>query len=588
MSHNPKGGYALRSFVVYASRFKLQFIVVGTLFLLSNVLIAIIPIFIGMLIGELAGNPDTYTKTAVYVGILVACSTFHDIIWRLAEIAYLRFILPLAYKYETVLFRQVIHKPYPYFVDKFTGKLASYISTLSQEMRALTEALFYNYLYNIIGLITMAFILSSINLQTGIIFAASLLVMFIVGRFSVRNSLKYEKIAADSIATKNGLVIDAVANFVNVKSFQKENFELSRMLTEQNKVIRDTSKSFAWSIFFWGTMSLFVRHLIWPVTIILNVYLYTKGQVSVEQLATLLSAVLLFSATIWDIIWQLSQFNLKISRVEEAHRYLFGNAFIEFDAESHLDTKVPEFEKTISFKNLSFAYPDRPDRHVLHDINLEIKHGEKIGIVGKSGGGKSTITKIMLGYYDVKDGIELDGKQVDTKHLARIISYVPQDTPLFHRSVADNIAYAANGNPTREEITTAAQHAHAHEFIQNITDGYDALVGERGVKLSIGQRQRIAIARAFLDDKPVLVLDEATSALDSESEVLIQDALEDLWQDKTVIAIAHRLSTLRNMDRILVIEHGTIQEEGTHKELLALNGAYAKLWSHQSGGFIEE
>jgi ATP-binding cassette subfamily B protein len=172
--------------------------------------------------------------------------------------------------------------------------------------------------------------------------------------------------------------------------------------------------------------------------------------------------------------------------------------------------------------------------------------------------------------------------------LGSLISYVPQDTTLFHRTIAENISYASDGPVTEEQIIEASKRAHAHEFIENIDYGYKALVGERGVKLSAGQRQRIAIARAYLDNKPILVLDEATSALDSESEVLVQKALEELWKEKTVIAIAHRLSTLRNMDRIILISNGRISEQGTHDELLLRKGAYARLWSHQSGGFLSE
>jgi ATP-binding cassette, subfamily B, bacterial len=196
---------------------------------------------------------------------------------------------------------------------------------------------------------------------------------------------------------------------------------------------------------------------------------------------------------------------------------------------------------------------------------------------------------LLLGYYEVPDGqILVDGLSVKGRELATIISYVPQDTSLFHRSVAQNIAYATTRQVSREDIVAAAKKAHADEFISQISDGYDALVGERGVKLSAGQRQRIAIARALLDNKPLLILDEATSALDSESEVLVQEGLEALWEQKTVIAIAHRLSTLRHMDRIIVMDKGRIIEQGTHTELLTADKTYAKLWNHQSGGFIED
>jgi len=315
------------------------------------------------------------------------------------------------------------------------------------------------------------------------------------------------------------------------------------------------------------------------------------GQLSIAALSTILSTLLIFSSTVWEAVWYVSQFTLRFARVEEAHRYLFGNVNI---VRSHQDStqteqSIPAFAETLQLKKLEFAYPDKPEASVLSKLSLNLTRGQKLGVVGKSGSGKSTITKLLLGYYNVADGqLLVDGKPVSTSEVANIISYVPQDTTLFHRSIADNIAYASNREVTRDEIVAAAKLAHADEFISKISDGYDALVGERGVKLSVGQRQRIAIARAFLDDKPILILDEATSALDSESEVLVQAALENLWEHKTVIAIAHRLSTLRHMDTIAVMEGGKIIEQGSHKELLDIKGTYAKLWSHQSGGFIEE
>jgi ATP-binding cassette subfamily B protein len=241
----------------------------------------------------------------------------------------------------------------------------------------------------------------------------------------------------------------------------------------------------------------------------------------------------------------------------------------------------------VRITELSFCYPDGDDEPVLTDVTLELAHGEKVGVVGRSGSGKSTITKLLLGYYDAPAGsLHVDGRDVTSRELAQLISFVPQDTTLFHRTIKENIRYAAERQVSDDDVLVAAERAHAHEFITRIPGGYEALVGERGVKLSAGQRQRIAIARAFLDDKPVLVLDEATSALDSESEVLVQTALERLWEGKTVLAIAHRLSTLRNMDRIVVLDGGQITEQGTHADLVAAGGLYARHWQHQSGGFI--
>jgi len=293
------------------------------------------------------------------------------------------------------------------------------------------------------------------------------------------------------------------------------------------------------------------------------------------------------------VIWNVSQFNIKLGRIEEAYNYLFDDRNVVSEHLAglhHLEQgEAPMFTKTLSFNGMDFSYPDKTDRKVLDDINLTIKKNEKVGIVGTSGSGKTTLIKLLLGYYELPHRmVELDGKLIDNRRLVDLIAYVPQDTPLFHRSIRENIAYGSDKAVTQEEIEQAAKRAHAHEFITQTAGGYDARVGERGIKLSMGQRQRVTIARAFLDDKPLLILDEATSALDSESEVLVQEALENLWHDRTVIAIAHRLSTLRHMDRIVVMDKGQIIEQGTHAQLLKQKGRYWRLWQHQSGGVISE
>jgi ATP-binding cassette subfamily B protein len=246
----------------------------------------------------------------------------------------------------------------------------------------------------------------------------------------------------------------------------------------------------------------------------------------------------------------------------------------------------------ITFDNVTFAYKDAPDgQEVFSSLNLHVEPGEKIGLVGQSGGGKSTLTRLLLRFEDIKSGqISIDEQDiagVSQHSLRRAISYVPQEPLLFHRSIRKNIAYG-NWEASQEEVERAAKKAHAHAFIMSLPGGYDTVVGERGVKLSGGQRQRIAIARAILKDAPILLLDEATSALDSESEGLIQEALWKLMEGRTAIVIAHRLSTIQKMDRIVVLDDGQIIEEGTHKQLIGKKGRYAKLWAHQSGGFIEE
>ncbi len=591
MSKQPKDHYSLRSFLSYMGRYKLRFAVTLAVFVVSNILLALIPIFIGKLVGALSAHPVQGHSAVIYVWLLIGCSTGHDTIWHVAELLFVKLIAPLSFEYENVLFQRIIRKPYPYFVDKFTGKLSSYVTTISQEQRTFFDDLCFNYTSQAVSMVAVFGILLSVNWQTGILFAAGMFGMLIVGRYSLRNSIRTEKQFADIQSTKNAKIIDAIANFVNIKSFRKEATEIAAVAVEQTKTIQAFRRSQLWTVFFWTTMSIFVRNIIWPATIALNVYLFLHGSVSLAQLGIVLSTLLIFSNTIWQLVWQASQFGLKLARVEEAHRYLFGavNIMHGDDDDQTSGGKTLPFRKALELHKLSFAYPDKADAPVLRGLNLTLQRGQKLGIVGRSGSGKSTLTKLLLGYYPVSDSqILVDDAPAKARDIADLISYVPQDTTLFHRSIADNIAYASSRKVTRKDIIRAAKLAHAHEFITKISDGYDALVGERGVKLSVGQRQRIAIARAFLDDKPLLILDEATSALDSESEILVQEALENLWEHKTVIAIAHRLSTLRHMDTIAVIGDGRIVEQGSHKELLDAGGAYAKLWAHQSGGFIEE
>jgi ATP-binding cassette, subfamily B, bacterial len=246
----------------------------------------------------------------------------------------------------------------------------------------------------------------------------------------------------------------------------------------------------------------------------------------------------------------------------------------------------------ISLDDVTFHYQDSAkETGVFRNLQLDIKPGEKVGLVGPSGGGKSTLTRLLLRFEDIDSGaIRIDGQNiagVTQDSLRRSVSYVPQEPLLFHRPISENIAYGAQ-HAAETKIKQAAKAAYADDFINELPKGYDTLVGERGVKLSGGQRQRIAIARAILKDAPILILDEATSALDSESEKLIQSALWELMRDKTALVIAHRLSTIQRMDRIVVLDKGKIIEQGTHKELLGHGGLYAKLWKHQSGGFLED
>jgi ATP-binding cassette subfamily B multidrug efflux pump len=291
------------------------------------------------------------------------------------------------------------------------------------------------------------------------------------------------------------------------------------------------------------------------------------------------------------IMWEMASLFEHVGTVQDGMRTL---------SKTHTVVDVPNAPPLvvtrgeIRFENVTFAYGGR--RPVVDDMTLHIRPGEKIGLVGRSGAGKSTVVNLLLRFYDVESGrILIDGQdiaKVRQDSLRAHIGMVTQDTSLLHRSVRDNIVY---GRPdaSEEDMVAAARRAEAHEFILGLVDakgrrGYDAHVGERGVKLSGGQRQRIAIARVMLKDAPILLLDEATSALDSEIEAAIQQSLYRLMEGKTVVAIAHRLSTIAAMDRLIVMDKGRIVEEGDHRSLLAQGGLYARLWAHQSGGFLGE
>ncbi|MDO4742261.1 MAG: ATP-binding cassette domain-containing protein, partial [Candidatus Saccharibacteria bacterium] len=310
-----------------------------------------------------------------------------------------------------------------------------------------------------------------------------------------------------------------------------------------------------------------------------------------------------FGLSIANMVFMYSISNTLLSRIWELNHILrttvraFGNAknMVEIlDMPYIIDDKTDKplklTKSEIKFNNISFRHNEQKDS-LFTDFSLDIKPGESVGLVGISGSGKTTLTKLLLRFADVNSGAIILGNQdirdVTQKSLREAIAYVPQESSLFHRSIRENIAY---GKPdaTEAEIINAAKLANADSFINQLPEKYDTLVGERGVKLSGGQRQRIAIARAILKDAPILVLDEATSALDSESEALIQEALNNLMHGRTSIVVAHRLSTIAGLDRIVVLDNGKIIEQGTHHELLARNGEYANLWSRQSGAFLDD
>jgi ATP-binding cassette subfamily B protein len=309
--------------------------------------------------------------------------------------------------------------------------------------------------------------------------------------------------------------------------------------------------------------------------------LFQQGKINVGEVILIQGYYFLFFTTLWDISKIFKRLILNISKTKEMVQILDQEVEVQ-DIEGAKKLKVSQGE--IVFQDTVFSYPNQKE-NVFNKFNLTIPAGQTVGLVGTSGAGKTTITKLLLRFSNLNSGKILidnqDISKITQDSLRSQIGYVPQEPVLFHRSIYENIAYA-NPQATKEEVLKASKKAHVDEFVKTLEKGYQTMVGERGVKLSGGQKQRVAIARAFLKNAPILVLDEATSALDSISEEFIQDALFKLMKDKTVIVVAHRLSTIQKLNRILVIEEGEIKEDGTHQELLEKDKLYAGFWKRQS------
>lgn len=388
-------------------------------------------------------------------------------------------------------------------------------------------------------------------------------------------------------AQLNGTVADILGNHQIVRYFAASQREVARVTGDRHQIEMISMQEID-VMQHEAIIRQAILFIFQIVTMAVCIWLFSIGSVSIAALVFAVTYLGRLTGSLFDI-------SPLIRSTEQA--FLNAANITEILQEEHEVVDVPHAPKLsitggqVTFNTVSFSYKDNLQDSVLNDISFTIKAGERVGLAGHSGGGKTTLTKLLLRFADIDGGaITIDGQniaKVGQDSLRSAIAYVPQEPYLFHRSLRDNIAY---GKPSAsdDEIMTAVVQASATDFVIKLPDGLDTIVGERGVKLSGGQRQRIAIARALLKDAPILVLDEATSALDSESEKLIQDALTKLMKGRTSIVIAHRLSTIAKLDRIIVLDNGKIAEEGTHTSLLAQDGIYAKLWAHQSGGFIEE
>lgn len=484
-------------------------------------------------------------------------------------------------------FSRLIRKDSDFFARQKTGSLTSkFIDFINAHIG----------LQDLFIIRTLSFIMS-VGAGMIVIFVSAPLVglamLLLVGwlltqvRVSLKIRLPYRTARRKLHAEINGTAADAISTSLTVKTFAGEDAERATLQQITNDYRTAHIKDLALSSFD-GSSRLLVMSITQVVSVGLIAYLLARNQIELGIAIFVVAYMQRLAAQLFELGELINGYDKIFLQAAPMTEILLEEDTI-VDAPDARDLVVTKGE--IQFLNANYAYADAKDNVVIKDLTLAIPAGQKIGLVGYSGAGKTTITKLLLRFADLTDGtLLIDGQNVTAvtqKSLRRNIAYVPQEPLLFHRSLRENIVY---GKPTAtaEEIQAAIQHANADEFINELPSGLDTIVGERGIKLSGGQRQRIAIARALLKDAPILILDEATSALDSESEKLIQASLKELMKNRTSIVIAHRLSTIAKLDRIIVLDKGVIVEDGTHAELLAKKGAYAKLWAHQSGGFIEE
>jgi ATP-binding cassette subfamily B multidrug efflux pump len=486
--------------------------------------------------------------------------------------------------------RLMLAQSMSFYQDEFAGRIATKVMQSALAARDVWMILADIMVYVVIYFVTMAAVLGSFDLWMLAPFALWLGLYLVSMRFFVPRLGQVAQKQADARSLMTGRITDAYTNIATVKLFSHSQREAGYARSAMQEFLVTVHRQMRLVSGF-EIVNQVLSVVLIGSTAGLTLWLWVHGQASVGAVAASTAMALRLNGISHWVMWEMASLFEHIGTVQDGIATL-SRPHTVVDRPDARPLQVARGE--IRFENVSFAYGGT--RNVIEDLTLHIRAGEKIGLVGRSGAGKSTVVNLMLRFYDVPHGrILIDGQDiagVTQNSLRQNIGMVTQDTSLLHRSVRDNIVY---GRPDADDaqMRRAADRAEASDFIGTLADpkgrsGFDAHVGERGVKLSGGQRQRIAIARVMLKDAPILLLDEATSALDSEVEAAIQQSLYRLMEGKTVVAIAHRLSTIAAMDRLVVMDHGRIVEQGSHAQLLALGGLYARLWAHQSGGFLGE
>jgi len=506
-----------------------------------------------------------------------------------------RLVLYLVWTFETAMqrdlyaqcFSKLTNQTLFFHSNKFGGSLVSQTNKLVGAVESFWDTIIWSVLPLVVSLVGSIIILSTLLWQYALFLLIFSIVFSIVVYYGSKPMAKLTKKEAKASNKLNGQLADVISNVLAVKSSGAETTE-QKFFTKTVNSWRDSSLDVMRGFLKVSTIYSSINMVIKIGAIAFAVYAAQNNLVSVAAVYLIITYTGSVAHELWNMNGIMRNYNRIIGNANDMVEILQTPTTLIDKSDSKL--KVTNGE--ISMDKVTFTHDEGQGDTLFHDFSLDIKPGEKIGLVGASGSGKTTLTKLLLRFADIDSGkITIDGQDISEVTQASLrakIAYVPQEPLLFHRSVRENIAY---GRPdaTDAEIEEAAKKAGAYDFIVGLKDGFDTMVGERGIKLSGGQRQRVAIARAILKDAPILVLDEATSALDSESEALIQKSLKTLMENRTSIVIAHRLSTIAKLDRIIVLKNGKIVEDGSHDELInKKRGVYAKLWARQSGGFIEE
>lgn len=515
--------------------------------------------------------------------VLVAVIIGNSIAWRICDFTFLHVKTKSSKELSDMSLERVLRHSRRFFADNFAGSIVAKHYRFINELTTITESTLFSFWFTLVSLGGIMIVLFRENNFLAIVFMVWSIIYVTLSVFFARRQIPYDERRASAGSKVTGLLSDIVANVFSVKTFSFVKSELNNFsnTTSEEEGLRLTS-GYVYNTHKAIQSAMLITLEIVAMYIVISLWL--NGVVNVGLVVLVQAYILQVDMAIWNMGNSILALQSSITNTKEMVE-IFETPIDILDPEKPEKCRIKD--GNIVFENVSFEYKDGKD--VFKKINLEIPAGQKVGFVGESGSGKTTITNLLLRFEDVQNGsIKIDGqdiRNISQDDLRKNISYVPQEPALFHRTIRENITYGKAGAKDGEVIV-ASKKAHAHEFISEFKDGYETLVGERGIKLSGGQRQRIAIARVMLKNAPILVLDEATSSLDSISESLIQAGFDEAMKGKTTLVVAHRLSTIQKMDRIIVLDKGKIVEDGTHSELIEKNGFYHKLWQAQKGGMI--